>query len=114
MIENSFRLSLLALAAGALPANAALYSYYVGTDNAPVFTSGTYSGQPNPNYNRLTFLLGHTYPDNPAINHFHRLGAYALTGSAASPSVFYTNPRVPEGNVPPCRFSPAPAFLQAN
>src|SRR5690349_17903789 len=62
MITQSIRIPLLALLTTLTPAHAALHSYYVGTDNAPLITSGTYSGQPNPNYNRLTFLLAHTYP----------------------------------------------------
>lgn len=106
MITQSIRIPLLALLTTLTPAHAALHSYYVGTDNAPLITSGTYSGQPNPNYNRLTFLLAHTYPDNPSNNHFHRLGAYALTGSASSPTAFFANDRVPEGSLPALPLQP--------
>jgi hypothetical protein len=80
-------------------AHAVLYTYYVGTDNLATFTTGTYAGQANPNYNRLTFFWGHNV--TPASsNHYHRFGAYALTGSAASPVIAFANARIPEGTNP--------------
>lgn len=102
MLKSASSLLLVAFGAAlsATEVQAALYSYYVGTDNQATIPSGTYAGQANPNYNRLTLLYGHTYPDNPTSNHFHRLGAYALTGSAASPNTFFTNARIPEGANP--------------
>jgi hypothetical protein len=106
MTKNRLVVIGAALAVLSSRAESALYSYYVGTDNAPTLTSGTYTGQPNPNYNRLTFLLGHTYSDAPSSNHFHRLGAYALTGSAAAPVVFFSNDRVPEGTNPALPLQP--------
>lgn len=91
---------LMTLTAFAVPrAHAALYTYYVGTDNLAVFPTGTFAGQANPNYQRLTFFWGHNITP-PSSNHYHRFGAYALTGSAASPSTIFTNARIPEGNNP--------------
>ncbi len=60
---------LLPLAAAALaatqPARAALHSYYIGTDNLATFTTGTYSGLANPNFNRLTLLYQHANLTEP-------------------------------------------------
>lgn len=90
------------------PAEAAIYGYYVGTDNLTTFTSGTYNGLANPNHRRLTFLLAHAYPVNPppgeldsSVNHFHTLGSYRYSGPAGSPSIIFGNARVPEGTRPP-------------
>lgn len=80
-------------------AEAVLYTYYVGTDNLATFVTGTYTGQANPNHNRLTFFWGHDV-DPPTSNHYHRFGAYALSGPAASPTTFFTNARIPEGTNP--------------
>lgn len=98
--------SAMALAAAALLAAApvgyaspepGVTQYHIGYDNRPTFATGTYAGKANPNFNRLTFFLSHTYADNPANNHFHRIGSYVLTGPAATPSVgFSTNDRTPE------------------
>lgn len=70
--------------------------FHVGVDKRAVFPSGTYAGQPNPNFDRLTFLLSHTFLDTPTSNHFHRIGAYALTGSAPGTVTLSTNDRIPE------------------
>jgi hypothetical protein len=71
--------------------------YHVGYENRPNITAGTYAGQANPNHNRLVMLYSHTYVDTPTNNHFHRIGAYGLTGPAASPTVgFIANNAVPE------------------
>jgi hypothetical protein len=71
--------------------------YHVGIENRPTITAGTYAGQPNPNHNRLVMLYSHTYVDVPTNNHFHRIGAYGLTGPSASPTVtFIANNAVPE------------------
>jgi hypothetical protein len=70
-----------------------------GTDTLATFPPGTCDGLANPNYNRLTFFWGHNLA--PATsNHYHRFGAYALTGSAASPSIIFANARIPEGSHP--------------
>lgn len=65
--------------------------YYVAIDSLSTITSGTFAGLANPNYGRLTFLLDHG-------NHFHGIGAYSYTGSAATPVVNGTNAnnRLPE------------------
>jgi hypothetical protein len=71
--------------------------YHVGVDGRQTFPSGTYAGQVNPNANRLTFFLSHTFVAAPTTNHFHRIGSYVLTGPAATPTVgFSTNNRIPE------------------
>lgn len=67
----------LALSAGA--ARAELLPYYVGVDGLTTLASGTYAGLPNPNANRLTLLLSHTYA-NPASNHYHSKGIHVYTG----------------------------------
>jgi hypothetical protein len=89
-------------------AQGAIFSYYIGTDKLSSFTTGTYAGLANPNHQRLTFLLAHSYPVTPpnpgdtdaTVNHFHTLGSYRLSGSAAAPVVIFGNPRVPEGTRP--------------
>ena len=92
----------------ASPLHGAIYSYYIGTDDLPTIPTGTYAGQANPNFNRLTMLLAHSYPvtpENPGdpdakVNHFHTLGSYRLSGPASSPSVVFANSRIPEGTRP--------------
>jgi hypothetical protein len=65
--------------------------FYVGVDSRVVIPSGTFAGLANPNAGRLTFLFDHG-------DHFHGLGVYSLTGTAASPVVASTNAnnRIPE------------------
>ncbi len=71
--------------------------YHVGYDNAENVGFGTYQGLPNPNYQRLTFLLSHTFVDNATSNHFHRIGAYSYTGEVGDPQpAFSGNNRAPE------------------
>lgn len=71
--------------------------YHVGYDNSPLVNFGTYTGLENPNYQRLTFLLSHTFVDNATRNHFHRIGAYSYSGDRANPTpAFSGNNRVPE------------------
>jgi hypothetical protein len=88
----------LAGAINALPALAAEgarfdhgIGYYVAIDTNFVIASGPYAGLTNPNAGRLTLLLDHG-------DHFHSIGAYSLTGSAAAPVVQPTNAnnRLPE------------------
>lgn len=91
--------SLVALAAVcALPAQASDghrwdegIGFYVGVDRLATLSSGTFAGLANPNAGRLTFLLDHG-------NHFHSIGAYSYTGTAAAPVVAgtSTNNRIPE------------------
>lgn len=71
--------------------------YHVGYDNSPLVNFGPYAGLSNPNYERLTFLLSHTFVDNATSNHFHRIGAYSYTGDPLNPTPgFSGNNRVPE------------------
>ncbi len=71
--------------------------FYVGLDSRPTITTGTYSGLANPNFGRLTYLMAHT--SIPASNnHFHAIGAYGYSGTAAAPTILSTstNNRIPE------------------
>lgn len=65
--------------------------FYVGYDGLATIASGTYAGLSNPNVDRFTLLLDHG-------NHFHGIGAYSYTGTAAAPIVLSTNAnnRIPE------------------
>lgn len=65
--------------------------FYVGIDGRTQTAGGTYDGLPNPNAGRLTLLLDHG-------DHFHGIGTYSYTGSAAAPSITPTsaNNRIPE------------------
>lgn len=65
--------------------------YMVGRDRLETLATGTYAGRANPNFGRLTLLYNHG-------DHFHPIGAYSLTGPAASPTVQQTNAnnRLPE------------------
>lgn len=84
--------AVLAVSADARP------HYYVGWENRPTITSGTYAGLPEPNHGRLTFLFGHFYDDNPTSNHFHGVGRYTYAGPRTAPVVVDTsgNNRLPE------------------
>jgi hypothetical protein len=85
--------------------NAAFVSYYVGVDGLSTIASGAYAGLPNPNYNRLTFLYAHVYPDTPASNHYHSKGVFQYTGPnlGAGQTTTQINPAsyLPEGTAPP-------------
>lgn len=71
--------------------------FHVAYDNSPLVNFGPYTGAPNPNYQRLTFMLSHTFVDNATRNHFHRIGAYSYTGDVLNPTpAFSGNNRVPE------------------
>ncbi len=71
--------------------------FHVGYDNSELVNFGPYTGATNPNYQRLTFMLSHTFVDNATRNHFHRIGAYSYTGDVANPVPgFSGNNRVPE------------------
>lgn len=58
--------------------------FYIGLDTRVNNVGGVYNGQPNPNRGRITMLLEHG-------NHYHSIGAYALTGPASLPTVVDTN-----------------------
>lgn len=71
--------------------------FHVAIDNDPLIGFGDYAGLTNPNYQRLTMVLSHTFVDNATINHFHRIGAYSYTGDPLDPDPgFSGNNRVPE------------------
>lgn len=108
--------SLVAIAIAASVPFASAYNfrdYYVAIDGRPDQT-GVLVNHANPNFNRLTLLLAHAYPntwDNLSFNtnHYHRIGAVAhvvppgtTTPLPASPvpATFFTNARAPEGNYP--------------
>jgi len=76
---------------------------YVGIDTRLFNVGGTFAGLVNPNANRLTFLFDHG-------DHFHGIGSYSLTGTAAAPVVMATNVnnRIPE---PYTRVSPATSAI---
>lgn len=72
--------------------------YFVAVDKRTHIIGGVYNGLPNPNAGRLTFLFAHTDEEEPSTNHFHGIGAYSYTGSAANPTIVATNTnnRIPE------------------
>lgn len=104
MLKPAFSIFTAVLAVHSAPmAHAALYSYYVGTDNLATIATGTYAGLANPNLNRLTLLLQHANTTAPYTgSHYHRLGAYSYTGPnlGTATATFFTNSRVPEGTNP--------------
>lgn len=65
--------------------------FYIGVDSLATVASGTFAGLANPNAGRLTLLFDHG-------NHFHGIGAYSHSGSAAAPVIDSTNTnnRIPE------------------
>ncbi|MEO0530724.1 MAG: all3515 family Zur-repressed PEP-CTERM protein, partial [Planctomycetota bacterium] len=97
-------LAVAALCAASVPASKAIASpepgisiFHVGYDNSELVNFGPYTGLPNPNYQRLTLMLSHTFVDNATRNHFHRIGAYSYTGDPLNPVPgFSGNNRVPE------------------
>jgi hypothetical protein len=102
----------LALAAavlfGANLSHAEIVEFYVGVDGRTTLTSGSYSGLPNPNAGRLTFLYAHQYigvierPGQTPLtlfnNHYHTIGSYTYAGPTNNPVVVPTNTnfRIPE------------------
>ncbi|BAM02867.1 all3515 family Zur-repressed PEP-CTERM protein [Phycisphaera mikurensis] len=71
--------------------------YHVGVDAGATIGFGPYKGLVNPNENRLTLFLSHTFTDTPTSNHYHRIGSYAYTGGPADPQPgFSGNNRLPE------------------
>jgi hypothetical protein len=67
--------------------------YYVGVDDLQTNATGLvgypipemYSGLPNPNANRLTFLVADL--PTPERAHFHAVSSYSYTGPASNPTV---------------------------
>ncbi|MBM3844747.1 MAG: hypothetical protein FJ405_00480 [Verrucomicrobia bacterium] len=100
-----------ALAATFNSARAEINDYYDGVDNRPIWTTGTYASQPNPNRGRLTFLYAHAFAQTPFNNHYHTIGSYFFVGPSNAPVVVPTNAnfRIPEGYTgqPPLTLTPA-------
>jgi len=71
----------------------AISFYYVGVDGLPTNATGLvgypipeiYSGLPNPNANRVTFLVADLPSSDRA--HFHAVGAYSYTRPPSTPTV---------------------------
>jgi len=109
------RLAAVTVALFALAASAkdhTIPSYIVGVDGLAELASGPFAGRPNPNHQRLTFLMAHTYPDAPGRNHYHSIGRLVYQeGEPGTEPTIRVNPanHVPEGSVPPLRLLPAPA-----
>ena len=78
--------------------NTDLTHYYIGVDNNTEVGFGDYTGQPNPNYNRVTLLFNHLSLTTVENSHYHPIGNYSLTGDVNSPTVLPTNGnnRLPE------------------
>jgi hypothetical protein len=96
----------VAAPAPAVAAPVGTHSYYVGIDDFPTLTSGTYAGQPNPNFNRLTFLWA-DFVEPTSSNHYHSKAIFTYTGPAAAPTVINSPSNyVPEGANPPLKLSP--------
>jgi len=72
--------------------------FFVGIDSRATLVSGAYIGQPNPNFNRLTFFSPHSDPVTPGNNHYHGIGSYTYYGPSNAPVVAPTNSgwRIPE------------------
>ncbi len=117
----------LAILALALSARGETVGYYVGIDSRNPLASGVYAGRENPNFNRLTFLYAHTYEYVPglapagvstfAMNHYHPIGAYSLSGptNALVINPSNANNRIPEISTqqPPLTLGPTTNALYA-
>ena len=77
--------------------------FYVGVDSRVTIPTGTFAGMTNPNAGRLTLLFDHG-------DHFHGIGTFSITGTAAAPVITptSTNNRIPE---PYSVVSPATAAI---
>jgi hypothetical protein len=92
----------------AATSQAEFLSYYIGIDDLPTIASGTSAGLANPNYNHLTFLYAHTYPETPASNHYHAKSIFTYTGPNLGTDTAVTNSAsnfVPEGTAPPIQLT---------
>lgn len=122
------KLTLIAAAAAslALP-QAETVGFYIGIDSRNPLASGVFAGKENPNFGRLTFLYAHTYEYVPglapagastfAINHYHPIGAYSLSGPTNAPVINPSNAnnRIPEISTgqPPLTLAPTTNALYA-
>lgn len=77
--------------------------FYIGVDLRQNVVGGTFNGLSNPNLGRLTMLLEHG-------DHYHSIGAYSHSGTAALPVVEDTNAnnQIPEtfSALPPNALTP--------
>ena len=91
---NIFVLLSLAVAASAQDQN----TFYIAIDGRNPLAHGMYTGLENPNKGNLTLAYAHWNEENPAINHFHPIGAASYEGPIESPTVTSTNTnnRIPE------------------
>ena len=73
-------------------------TFYIAIDGRNPLAHGTYTGLENPNIGNLTLAYAHWNEENPAINHFHPIGAASYEGPIESPTVTSTNTnnRIPE------------------
>jgi len=107
-IHKTLLATLVALGATSGPVLAETVGFYIGIDSRNPLASGTYRGLDNPNFGRLTLLYAHTYNAVPglapagvttfAVNHYHPIGAYTLSGPTNAPVALDTssNNRIPE------------------
>ncbi len=75
-----------------------LSNYYIGIDNNPFVSFGDYTGNPNPNQNRVTLLYNHYSLTTVENSHYHPIGVYSYTGDTTNPTEVPTNGnnRLPE------------------
>ena len=73
-------------------------TFYIAIDGRNPLAHGTYTGLENPNMGNLTLAYAHWNEENPAINHFHPIGAASYEGPIETPTVTSTNTnnRIPE------------------
>lgn len=73
--------------------------YFVGMDERTTIPGGTYGGLANPNFNRLTFLVGHVHVP-VTDSHFHNKSGYTYTGpnlgGGTAVQTFPNNNNLPE------------------
>ena len=91
---TTFVLLSLAVIASAQDQN----TFYFAIDGRNPLAHGMYTGLDNPNLGNLTLAYAHWNEENPAINHFHPIGAASYEGPIESPTVTSTNTnnRIPE------------------
>ena len=77
--------------------SSAVAAYFIGIDGRSTIPSGTYAGLPDPNFNRLTFLLGHG-------DHYHSKGIMVYTGpnlGVDTAVITSASNYLPEGSIAP-------------
>ena len=90
---------------------------YIGIDSQQPIAFGVYSGLPNPNFGRLTFLYAHSYELTIANNHYHGIGQWTYFGPTNAVVVTNSNSgnRIPEvyTGLPPLTLVSAPTNFPA-